>query len=187
MGQNKTVWVFGFYYSVKLNYQSVNEEIAFIIVSDHLSGSFLAMTRPSDKGWPYDSKDIVSQCKVTKLEKMDNERALLGFFLANFFRIDPDLVVGHDLSGFILDILLHRIIYNKTPHWSRLGRLKRTNPPQAGKVSTVWNLYVLMVYSFIGTADAECHGVDCFNNNTSWLWVSWAIVQWKNAYLYLKI
>ncbi|CAH0775041.1 unnamed protein product [Bemisia tabaci] len=94
---------------------------------------FCAMTRPSDKGWPYDSKDIVSQCKVTKLEKMDNERALLGFFLANFFRIDPDLVVGHDLSGFILDILLHRIIYNKTPHWSRLGRLKRTNPPQAGK------------------------------------------------------
>ena len=36
---------------------------------------------------------------------------------------------GHDISGFDLDVILHRAVTNKIPNWSRLGRLKRTVPP----------------------------------------------------------
>ena len=39
---------------------------------------------------------------------------------------------GHDIFGFDLDVLLHRIQQSKTPHWSRLGRLKRANMPKLG-------------------------------------------------------
>ena len=37
---------------------------------------------------------------------------------------------GHDIYGFDLDVLLHRISSNKVPHWSRLGRLKRSIMPK---------------------------------------------------------
>lgn len=37
---------------------------------------------------------------------------------------------GHDIYGFDLDVLLHRINVNKTAHWSKIGRLKRTKMPK---------------------------------------------------------
>ena len=40
------------------------------------------------------------------------------------------IVQGHDIFGFDLDVLLHRINANKVPNWSRIGRLKRTNMPK---------------------------------------------------------
>nr|XP_006813201.1 PREDICTED: DNA polymerase alpha catalytic subunit-like [Saccoglossus kowalevskii] len=45
-------------------------------------------------------------------------------------KIDPDIIVGHDISNFDLDVLLHRINANKIPHWSRIGRLKRQIMPK---------------------------------------------------------
>lgn len=39
---------------------------------------------------------------------MDSERALLGFLLAKIGKIDPDIVLGHDITGFDIDVLLHR-------------------------------------------------------------------------------
>jgi DNA polymerase alpha subunit A len=64
---------------------------------------------------------------------MDTERALLGFFLAKLYKLDPDLIVGHDLYGYWLELLVHRMNVNKIPQWSRLGRLRRANV-QSGKV-----------------------------------------------------
>ncbi len=40
------------------------------------------------------------------------------------------LLQGHDIFGFDLEVLLHRIEQNKIPHWSRLGRLKRASIPK---------------------------------------------------------
>ena len=37
---------------------------------------------------------------------------------------------GHDIYGFDLDILLHRLSANKVPHWSKIGRLKRQHMPK---------------------------------------------------------
>ncbi|CAL4103579.1 unnamed protein product, partial [Meganyctiphanes norvegica] len=87
---------------------------------------FCTLTHPGDVPWPWDFAKELPHYTSTKIEKMDTERALLGFLLAKIHKIDPDLVVGHDILGFDLSVLLHRINHNKIPHWSRLGRLKRT-------------------------------------------------------------
>lgn len=87
------------------------------------------MTHPCDVPWPWDLKDAMARSR-TKVEKSDTERALLGFLLAKIHKIDPDIVVGHDIFGFDLTVLLHRISFNKIGHWSRLGRLKRTQMPK---------------------------------------------------------
>lgn len=94
---------------------------------------FCAFTKPCDIPWPLDHKEEASRYTATKVEKVDTERALLGFFLAKFFKIDPDLLVGHDIAGFDLEVLMHRIFVNKIPNWSRIGRLRRANPSQNTK------------------------------------------------------
>uniref|UniRef100_A0A0V0J224 DNA polymerase n=1 Tax=Schistocephalus solidus TaxID=70667 RepID=A0A0V0J224_SCHSO len=55
-----------------------------------------------------------------------NERALLGRLLTRIHRLDPDLIVGHDLWGHQLDLLLHRLNAHKVPHWHRISRLRRS-------------------------------------------------------------
>ena len=92
-----------------------------------------------------------------KLEIMGTERALLGFLLAKIHKVDPDVIVvcgvimrsnfyyrslscnsikyksfsqGHDIFGFDLDVFLSRIDHNKVPHWSKIGRLKRSQIPK---------------------------------------------------------
>lgn len=95
----------------------------------------IGFSKPSDVPFPFDTKEALSQCKFTTIEKLETERALLSFFLARIAKIDPDLVVGHDLQGGDFDILVHRLYINKIPNWSRLGRLKRSVIPPPGKVS----------------------------------------------------
>ncbi|KAL9965782.1 hypothetical protein ACROYT_G029627 [Oculina patagonica] len=90
---------------------------------------FCAVSKPNDQMYPYDFKDAVRK-KQIKMEITTSERALLGLFMAKIHRIDPDVLVGHDIYGFDLDLLLHRINACKIPHWSRLGRLKRTIMPK---------------------------------------------------------
>ena len=63
-----------------------------------------------DEVWPFDfQKALAAKAKRgSKIEKMDSERALLGFLLAKIGKIDPDIVLGHDITGFDIDVLLHR-------------------------------------------------------------------------------
>ena len=58
-----------------------------------------------------------------------NERALLGLLVARIHKIDPDVVVGHNIVNFHLDVLLHRLAACRVPHWSKLGRLRRIRMP----------------------------------------------------------
>ncbi|CAH3180184.1 unnamed protein product [Porites lobata] len=90
---------------------------------------FCAVSKPNDQMYPYDFKDLVRK-KQIKMEITASERALLGLFMAKIHKIDPDVLVGHNIYGFDLDLLLHRINACKIPHWSRLGRLKRTIMPK---------------------------------------------------------
>lgn len=55
-----------------------------------------------------------------------NERALLGRLLTRLHRLDPDIIVGHDLWGHQLDLLVHRLNSHKVAHWHRIGRLRRS-------------------------------------------------------------
>ncbi|KVI09047.1 DNA-directed DNA polymerase, family B [Cynara cardunculus var. scolymus] len=65
----------------------------------------------------------------------------------NFCLIDPgfsfydsDVLVGHNISGFDLDVLLNRVKACKVPNsmWSKIGRLKRSEMPRLNKGSTVF-------------------------------------------------
>lgn len=75
---------------------------------------------------------------MTKIERAEGERALLSLLLAKIGKIDADIVVGHDIASFDLDILLHRLTQNKVKSWSSLGRLRRTNVPQSKVIA--WEL-----------------------------------------------
>ncbi|TGZ60142.1 hypothetical protein CRM22_008710 [Opisthorchis felineus] len=55
-----------------------------------------------------------------------NERALLGRFLTRIHKLDPDILVGHDLWGHQIELLVQRLNANKVPHWHRIGRLRRS-------------------------------------------------------------
>lgn len=60
------------------------------------------------------------------LEK--SEQFLLSKFLALFEKMDPDVLMGHQLQEVDLGILLNRM--KKTPGWHRIGRLKRGEWPK---------------------------------------------------------
>ncbi|KAH3827648.1 hypothetical protein DPMN_129588 [Dreissena polymorpha] len=92
---------------------------------------FCAISKPNDCIFPWDfNEKVQKESRKMKVEVLPTERALLGFLLAKIHKIDPDLIVGHDIYGYDLDILLHRINANKIPHWSKIGRLKRTVMPK---------------------------------------------------------
>ncbi|KAM4605996.1 DNA polymerase alpha catalytic subunit [Polymixia lowei] len=92
---------------------------------------FCVVSKPNDCIFPYDFKDAVRK-KNGKVEIAATERTLLGFFLAKMHKIDPDVLVGHDIFGFDLEVLLQRINVCKVPHWSKMGRLRRVNMPKLG-------------------------------------------------------
>ncbi|KAM3936321.1 DNA polymerase alpha catalytic subunit [Leptodactylus fuscus] len=92
---------------------------------------FCVLTKPSDCIFPYDHKEALKR-KNVNVEIALTERTLLGFFLAKIHKIDPDVIVGHDIYGFDLEVLLQRINLCKVPFWSKIGRLRRSNMPKLG-------------------------------------------------------
>ncbi|XP_062982560.1 DNA polymerase alpha catalytic subunit [Elgaria multicarinata webbii] len=94
---------------------------------------FCVISKPNDCIFPYDFKEVIKiKNKNAKIEIATTERTLLGFFLAKVHKIDPDVIVGHNIYGFDLELLLQRINYCKVPHWSKIGRLRRSNMPKLG-------------------------------------------------------
>lgn len=91
---------------------------------------FCFVTKPSNQLLPFDFQQTVQKMKAN-INICGNERAMLGLFLARVQTIDPDVIVGHDIHGFDFDVLLHRFGANKVPHWSKIGRLRRTNLPKS--------------------------------------------------------
>lgn len=65
-----------------------------------------------------------------RLEKSEN--MLLSSFLAKLQVVDPDVLMGHELENIDYTILLHRLKERRTPNWSRIGRMKRTEWPRSG-------------------------------------------------------
>lgn len=68
----------------------------------------------------------MQEYKATKVQKCDSEKALLNYFLTQFSKIDPDIVVGHDLIDYYFGLICNRIEYTKFNDWSRFGKLKRS-------------------------------------------------------------
>ena len=70
---------------------------------------FCVLTKPNDVIWPWDFKTACPKYQHTKVEKQETERSLLGLFLARLQQVDPDVLAGHDLLGYDLGIILHRL------------------------------------------------------------------------------
>ncbi|KAL0377699.1 UNVERIFIED_CONTAM: DNA polymerase alpha catalytic subunit [Sesamum radiatum] len=74
--------------------------------------------------------------------RMDSssERALLNRLMTELHKLDSDVLVGHNISGFDLDVLLHRVQVCRVPSsmWSKIGRLKRSTMPKLNKGSSVF-------------------------------------------------
>ncbi|KAL9666660.1 hypothetical protein QQ045_000996 [Rhodiola kirilowii] len=69
-----------------------------------------------------------------------SERALLQCLLNKLYNLDSDILVGHNISGFDLDVLLHRAQACKVPSsvWSRIGRLRRRTMPKLTKGNSIF-------------------------------------------------
>ena len=95
---------------------------------------FTAIRSLGNAPFPFDFRPRCHQTRKETTALHSNERGLLGYVLAKIARIDLDVIIGHNLLGFDLDVLLHRIKHNNVPHWSKIGRMRRTNIPtlQAG-------------------------------------------------------
>ncbi|TDH70028.1 hypothetical protein CCR75_007025 [Bremia lactucae] len=70
-----------------------------------------------------------------------NERVMLSYFLTRVQMEDPDVIVGHNLHKYVLEVLLSRIDHFKLGGvWSKLTRLRRgrLHPSNEG---VGWNEY----------------------------------------------
>ena len=62
---------------------------------------------------------VARRTKSSVLSSQTSERGLLSVLLARLGQLDADVIVGHNIAGFDLDVLLHRLQANKVPHWSK--------------------------------------------------------------------
>lgn len=86
--------------------------------------------RPSGSSYPMGFEAETKKQRGTfMLEK--SEQFLLSKFLALFERMDPDVLMGHQLQEVDLSILLSRMREKKTPGWHRIGRIKRSEWPKS--------------------------------------------------------
>ncbi|XP_020261450.1 DNA polymerase alpha catalytic subunit [Asparagus officinalis] len=69
-----------------------------------------------------------------------SERALLNRLMIELHKLDCDVIVGHNISGFDLDVLLHRAQACRVPSsmWSKIGRLKRSMMPKLTRGSSLY-------------------------------------------------
>lgn len=87
---------------------------------------FVLMRAPDGKAVPFGFADrarALGSIGGGNIEIVPNEAALLNNLIGKLMRLDPDAVLGHDILGFGLDILLSRMAERRTRGWSSLGRL----------------------------------------------------------------
>ncbi|OWM66271.1 hypothetical protein CDL15_Pgr013488 [Punica granatum] len=91
-------------------------------------------------GFTKEADDINSKTGSYVIGYESSERALLNRLMIELYKLDSDVLVGHNISGFDLDVLLHRAQACKVPSsmWSKIGRLKRLVMPKLTKGSTIF-------------------------------------------------
>lgn len=91
--------------------------------------------RPTGSNFPIGFESLVKTRARGLVKLVKQEQELLSFFLAKLGSIDPDVLVGHQLEGVDFSILLNRLQAKRTPQWSRIGRMRRTDWPNSmGKI-----------------------------------------------------
>ncbi|XP_011043523.1 PREDICTED: DNA polymerase alpha catalytic subunit-like isoform X2 [Populus euphratica] len=83
-------------------------------------------------------RNTIAGSNVLAIES--SERALLNRLMIALHKLDSDFLVGHNISGFDLDVLLHRTQACRVPSstWSKIGRLKRSVMPKLTKGNAIF-------------------------------------------------
>ncbi|KAF5463781.1 hypothetical protein F2P56_013914 [Juglans regia] len=91
-------------------------------------------------GFTKEATDRNSKAGSNVLSFESSERALLNRLMIELYKLDSDVLVGHNISGFDLDVLLHRAQVCRVPSsmWSKIGRLKRSVMPKLAKGSSIF-------------------------------------------------
>jgi DNA polymerase alpha subunit A len=91
--------------------------------------------RPAGSNFPIGFDGLVKARARGLVKLVKQEQELLSFFLGKLGSIDPDVLVGHQLEGVDFSILLSRLQAKRTPQWSRIGRMRRSDwPSSMGKI-----------------------------------------------------
>lgn len=88
-----------------------------------------SFVRPIGPAFPPGFEKLAARQR-SKTVAINYERSLLNALLAHIQGQDPDVIVGHDMIGVSLDVLLHRLRELKADQWSRVGRIRRRAWPQ---------------------------------------------------------
>ena len=93
------------------------------------------MRKLDRRAWPWDQQRTINANKRLKLEVCP-ERALLNYLVARLHSLDADVLVGHNIAGYDLSVLLQRLSAQKIAQWSKVGRMRmRTMPKLNGGTS----------------------------------------------------
>jgi DNA polymerase alpha subunit A len=104
---------------------------------------FTLMRNLDKKPWPYDLQQKLKQKNDGNVALFNTERQMLEALIARFHQIDPDVLLSHNLCGSVFEIIMARIQFFSVPHWSRIGRLKKSQFPtrkldQGGYSGSSW-------------------------------------------------
>eukprot|EP00923_Selenidium_pygospionis_P055757 GHVN01097089.1.p1 GENE.GHVN01097089.1~~GHVN01097089.1.p1 ORF type:complete len:1529 (+),score=359.15 GHVN01097089.1:389-4588(+) len=73
--------------------------------------------------WP---TGFLDQCKANGVSLFPHEKSLLTVFLSKIQESDPDVIVGHSIYQFELEVLFSRFYTLSLPMWDKLSRLRRS-------------------------------------------------------------
>ncbi|XP_046392604.1 DNA polymerase alpha catalytic subunit [Ischnura elegans] len=96
--------------------------------------TFCIIARPDRVPWPRDCDAYLRGPGKKPVVRVDSERALLSVFLGKISSLDPDVIVGHGISDFELEVISQRLSALGVTQPSRIGRLRRGNDSR--KVAT---------------------------------------------------
>lgn len=103
--------------------------------AEQIPSRTITIIRPVGTSFPLGFKDQVKSQSRGLIKLCNQEQEILSFFLAQLDRVDPDVILGHQLEGVDYSILLNRLQTTKTPQWSRIGRFRRSDwPGSMGKI-----------------------------------------------------
>ncbi|KAI8067527.1 DNA polymerase family B-domain-containing protein [Gongronella butleri] len=92
----------------------------------------IALVCLQNKGlWPNNMQAHLTKAEDAglKIHAVFNEYILLSLLCTYIQRFDPDILVGHDFTGFTLDVLLRRMRDLRVAWWHKIGRLQWADMP----------------------------------------------------------
>ena len=97
--------------------------------TEKLPSKTYTLIRPIEASFPT-GFDALCKKQRGSIIQAKNEQLLLAQFLAHLERVDPDVLVGHQLQDVDYPILLSRMRERKVHSWHRIGRMRRSEWPK---------------------------------------------------------